>query len=655
MNRKFLRSVLPLSLAFLSVGPMRAQGPPDPQAPYTPPAIRFEAAGLSLLDAIKLTLQNDPTIKLRETDVALQQGVVRSQKGIFDSLFRVDGSFERYQSELLESEREDLQKVRDDLKTGIVEATTLTDSLTAAGTLLKDKNQAFNNPDGLNLSNIKDPAVFETMDLLKSQLVLYRDILASPSLTDAAVRNDVMNLREQTIGRNLDAFNSQQDAIAGIPQQLQTSLTNLGSTPKQRWSKDSHLTADVFKLFRNGMTLRPYVDLNYTTQNYVGKKRTEPEFGGLGVEPLSTGEIGFEVVLPLLRGSGHNSVAAAETAAKYDLEASRLELLFQQSQSVLTTIQAYWQARAAATQVEVLRRSVEIQGELATITRALIAANEKPRSEEARVVASSADARSRYEAAQRQLSDARVTLAQVMGVALVDAFSIPLASDAYPQPPTDLQIDPQVYAAFIKEAITKRFDRQAVLKSEASGKALVEGARIDTRPALDLSGKGWGTSVHQSSVDYSNWVFRSGNVALSYERPFGNNTAVGLLEARRASLHRTQIDSADLERLIGLNIIQLAESLKVAAERLRSAEEAVRNYDQTMTDEQARFKSGDSSLLDTILTEQQSTNARLALNAAQQEYASLLATLRHEAGLLLQDGKVDGAQLIVVPPALVRR
>ena len=68
----------------------------------------------------------------------------------------------------------------------------------------------------------------------------------------------------------------------------------------------------------------------------------------------------------------------------------------------------------------------------------------------------------------------------------------------------------------------------------------------------------------------------------------------------------------------------------------------MRNYDQTMTSEQARLKSGDSSLLDTILTEQQATSARLAYIAAQQEYASLLAQLRHEAGLLVQDGAVDG-------------
>ena len=74
------------------------------------------------------------------------------------------------------------------------------------------------------------------------------------------------------------------------------------------------------------------------------------------------------------RGSGRDNVAAAETASQFDLEASRLAMLFQQSQSVLTTVQAYWQARAAADRVEELRRSVEVQGQLGNVTRAMIAA-----------------------------------------------------------------------------------------------------------------------------------------------------------------------------------------------------------------------------------------------------------------------------------------
>ena len=628
---------------------------PQEPVPYRPPALRFDGPGLTLLDAIRLTLQNDPTIKLRETDFALQTGVLRSQKGLFDSIFTAKLTSSRTQSELLDSEKADLQKKRDDLRTAVTEVTRLSDSLLEAGRILQDRNQAFNNPGAFNLSNIKDQEVLNQMQLLQSELILYRDILASPNLTDPTVRQDIINLREQTVGKNIDAFRAQQASIADAPRQLQTQLDNLGPTPTERWIKQNQLTFDLTKLFRSGISVRPFGDLRYSSQNFVGKNRTSVEFGGEGIEPVSNGKLGFDVVLPLARGRGRDSVAAAEIAAGFDLEASRLALLFQHSASVEATIQAYWQARAATDQVEILRRSVEIQGELGTITRALIAANEKPRSDEARILGSTADARSRYESAQRQLNEARINLAQVMGVALADALSIPLASDPYPQPPAGLQIDSQAYATFIRDAVNRRFDRQAALKSEASGKALAEGARRDKRPVFDTTLTGFGTSVKQSSLGYPSWVFRSGSVGLNLEKPFGNNSLAGIYDARLASLHQTQIASANLERQISLSVVQLSESLKLAVDRLRSSAEAVRNYDQTIIDEQARFRTGDSSLLDTILTEQQATSARLAYTAAQQEYASLLAALRQQAGLLVQDGNVDVTQAVTVPPALIGR
>ena len=90
-------------------------------------------------------------------------------------------------------------------------------SLTAAGPLLKDKNPAFNNPAGMNLSTIRTRPSSSQDEHPQSQLVLYRDILASPNLTDPTVRTDIINLREQTVGKNIDAFNSQQAAIAGVP------------------------------------------------------------------------------------------------------------------------------------------------------------------------------------------------------------------------------------------------------------------------------------------------------------------------------------------------------------------------------------------------------------------------------------------------------
>jgi outer membrane protein TolC len=655
MTRQSLRVVLSFSAVLLSVVPVVAQTPTEPPAPYQPPAIRFDTKGLTLLDAVKLTLQHDPNIKLRETDTALQGGILRSQKGLFDAVFTAAGSFGRDQRQLLESVWNDQQENRDDLKAAAAEATRMSSSFLAAANTLSNP-AIYTNPRSLNFTaGIADASVANNMSILGSQMVLYDDLLKSPLLTDAALRADILDLRYQTLTKNINYYVSQRDRIAAIPQQLNTQLANLGPTPDDEWSNQGSLNLDVSKLFRSGFAIRPYAEFGYNAQNYVGKSSYSADYGGMGIEPVYTGEVGFDVSLPLLRGAGSKSVAAGEIAAKYDLEASRLAVMHQQSVSVFDTVQAYWEVRAAADEVEVLRRSVELQGELANMTRALIAANEKPRSDEARVLASNADARSRYEAAQRRLTDAKVNLAKVMGVAIEDALFLPVAADAFPAPPDTLDPTPQAYPAFIQESLGRRSDRQAVLQSRASGKALVEGARIDSRSLLNLRGAVWGTNAHQTTPDYSEWVFRSGSVGVDFQRPFGNNAARGFLEQRQAALRTTEIDTADLERTIALNITQYAESLKVAAGRLKLAAEAVRQYDQTIVNEQARFRSGDSSLLDTILTEQQATSARLALVTAQQEYTSLLAALRYESGLLVQDNNVTLANLVAVPAALLRR
>ena len=152
------------------------------------------------------------------------------------------------------------------------------------------------------------------------------------------------------------------------------------------------------------------------------------------------------------------------------------------------------------------------------------------------------------------------------------------------------------------------------------------------------------------------WVFRSASGAVDFELPFANDQLEGQLAQRESSLDIAEIDAADRARTISLNVLRLVQSLQLAVDQLRRAEESVRNYDKTIIDEQAKLKAGDSTLVDTILTEQQTTAARQALVAARRNYAELLAELRFEAGLLVLPGQnqvlVTEESLLTAPPAL---
>jgi len=246
-----------------------------------------------------------------------------------------------------------------------------------------------------------------------------------------------------------------------------------------------------------------------------------------------------------------------------------------------------------------------------------------------------------------------------MGTALESAESAPLPADAFPEPPQDLAANADGIMSLAREALEQRMDRKALVLLEEAAGVLAMGARKDTKPRLDLQGRLFGTATAEAKfTDLDRWVFKSASGALALEVPFANDTLRGRLAQRESSLDIAEINSADRDRTITLNIFRLAQSLQAAAEQLRRAEDAVRNYDKTIEDEQAKLKAGDSTLVDTILTEQQTTAARLARVAAQQEYATLLAELRFEAGLLVVPAAGNQSRVteesLLAPPAALR-
>ena len=88
-----------------------------------------------------------------------------------------------------------------------------------------------------------------------------------------------------------------------------------------------------------------------------------------------------------------------------------------------------------------------------------------------------------------------------------------------------------------------------------------------------------------------------------------------------------------------------------AIQRVKLAQDSVNFYQQTVDAEIARFQIGEVTLIDTIQTEAQQSEARRALVSAQQELAQLIAELRFETGTLVPDASapVTPQGLITIP------
>jgi outer membrane protein TolC len=131
----------------------------------------------------------------------------------------------------------------------------------------------------------------------------------------------------------------------------------------------------------------------------------------------------------------------------------------------------------------------------------------------------------------------------------------------------------------------------------------------------------------------------------------GNNFLRGQLLQREADAEQREIASADLQRQVKLRVVRASRSLEEAVARVQQAEEAARHYRATVEAEVERLRSGEVTLLDTVLTEQQATESLLAVIAARQDLAQLVAELRFEAGSLLADGAVMPLNLVTLPEA----
>jgi hypothetical protein len=175
---------------------------------------------------------------------------------------------------------------------------------------------------------------------------------------------------------------------------------------------------------------------------------------------------------------------------------------------------------------------------------------------------------------------------------------------------------------------------------EDANKVLERQAETDKRPRLDVIDSTWFTALGERSVNTAidRWVGPSTDISMELEKPLGNNAAQGRYAQRQAERRQQQISTLDLRRQVTLAIIRAARSMAQARLRAEQAAAAVEAYQKTVDADVERFRAGDVTLIDTLLTEQQQVDAKLALIAAQADLAALIAQLRFESATLVSFG-----------------
>ena len=110
-------------------------------------------------------------------------------------------------------------------------------------------------------------------------------------------------------------------------------------------SRVTGYTVDISKEFRSGVELTPDITMSST------------EDLATNVHTTNFATVTFAIKIPLLRERGRAANAADETSAKILTESSRYDLNYTTSQSILTTVNEYWNTVAAMDNLEIAEKA----------------------------------------------------------------------------------------------------------------------------------------------------------------------------------------------------------------------------------------------------------------------------------------------------------
>ncbi len=638
ISPRFARAAL-LAAGVASASPAAALDKPGPGTPYEPPVLTFPENRITLIEAVRLTLKNDPNIKLQEQQSFFQEGVAQTETGRFDTSLLGNASFTLTRSALTQSQIEFERKRRERVQTSIDD---LIKTRSDAQQFVTEYQRLQADPTGFRLSNSGE----------QSQIDLLNTLIRNS--TDPEVRAVYVRLRDEIIARGITTNQTVFDEAGVKLAEKRKQLADLGLIPKENQQITGNVDLRLLFPHRDGVTMGFLFNGSFERDRYRGKSKLE-DFGGKGIEDVYNYRVGFSLDAALLRGRGLEATGAPEKAAKIDYDASVLALKHAISTSILNTVTAYWNLVAAQEQLDIAKKSAELQSKRVEVTKALIAGDELPRSELARVLASQASDQGLVSSAERAVNEARIALARAIGLGVLEETNAPLAADSFPSAADVKALRATAPAQLIATAVERRYDRQAAIKLQESGGVLLRAAEINLRPRLDFRSQITAGTVAETSLSRTSegWSAPSFNVTLDFEKPIANNQAKGRFLQSGAILNQRSIAAVDLDRNIKAGVVQALRSLQETVDQVERAKEAVGHYGRTIDAENERFRLGQSSLIDTILTQQLRTSALLTYASARQQYASLLAQLRFETGTLVEEGPEGSAvrkeDLLTVP------
>ncbi len=657
------------------------------------------AATLTAADAVRETLARDPKVAQALAQVAERRGQREELTGNFDGVAFVDSKVDYTRQALAGEVLKDEKKRRIQLE--LVDRF-FTDAGLDLERILRDRNALFDTNSllfvgqdqrgisncgvtqtevridlGVDVEGRAQGEVFLCLDTVNdfgtvraigSELQCSEECKADPQCARQCevsadslstllffARLEGLNTPLETLARESRSLLEDQARIALrlvrlVAEGARYARARLGDLPEEHELIDFSTQLGYRKRLRNGIGITPALELRATEENFAGKLRIVA-FGDSTKSNLFTAAARVSLDLPLGKNRGMAAVRAPELAAEANLRAARALAVQTASDQALESLRFYWDLAAAQERAAALERSLAVKIQIDESVGALIDGEELPAVERARSSAQVAQLRSQLAAARQQVAAARVELARAVGlegeperVGELDAEML----GAYQGLPA---LDSSTAAsALIERALATRADLFANERFVEANRILEKAARLNLKPevtlAVNFSYSGLEESFEERYYDVEGfWKAASGKlagpsygVALRFTVPVGNNEARGRLVQAESKSTTADIQYGDLKRTIANRVHELAASVDRARREVEARREALDHQQKLIESSLEQLKAGDISVIDTLTTEDQLSEARLAWIESMRTWLELESRLRFETNTLLVDG-----------------
>jgi len=427
-------------------------------------------------------------------------------------------------------------------------------------------------------------------------------------------------LSQNRLNNPLTIFNQEQAALLGI-------------ITKNQISSITAFDIGASKQYRNGVRISPSFINTRTTDNIY-------DIGGVNLTTVA-----FEVNVPLLRGRGRSVVAASETAAGMEVDASLLDLNQTISGLLSNTASSYWAAVGAARNLSVAQNS-EKRGEIyVEHVRTLIDAGRVPKSEIHQVEANLATRATERIAAEQSLIAARQQLALAMGLPPDQMADVGTPKGDFPSDNSQVLATINAYSAqqFFGFALAHRADYLAAQRRETEAKTLLAPARNGLQPEVDIN-LTTGYSSLEEGTGIGNFFGAPGRaprgpdlgIGVTYQFPPRNDAALGTLMRAQSDVRQAELRTLQTGQSIMASVVTAIAGVRNAALQLQRARAAVEESQAALEGEREKYRLGVGQIVDVLTVEDRLTAAEQTQVSAQVGYALALTQLRYATGSIVE-------------------